>query len=173
MNRQQMLSNVLLVGLVAAYWLFLGSGNLSQISEVKGEIRALRETLNSCAGDMEQLEAAQAQVGDVSAWLERVQALYAIEGHAPDLLLEIATTMDDCGLGPQDTSPGSIRRREPLTEQKIRVVVHGELTALFEFLRRMEASHPFCRIIELRVEHSTTSGGIRADLTILRLWRRA
>jgi Tfp pilus assembly protein PilO len=173
MSRHQILSSCLLVGMLAAYWFLLARGQLTEIRGVQGEIRDLRQTLTACEGETALLEQAQTDVDEVSDWLERVQTLYEVDGTTPDFLLEVANVLRACGLTPRETSPSPIRELEPLTQQSIRVVVHGRLDEVFEFLRRIEESRPYCRVTDLRIEPLPVSGEVQADLTMLRLWRES
>lgn len=171
MNRQQMISSGLLVAMALAYWLLLAKNELAEIRSIKGEVQALRSSLIASEVAITRLEEVQGQVEEVDAWLEQAQAFYEAGEASSDFLLDIARSLKACGLTPSEASPGPVQELEPLTRQSIRIVVEGELGDVFDFLHRMEDSRPLCRVTGLLVEPATSAGEIRANLTLLRLWK--
>ena len=173
MTVHQLLSCSLLVGMLTGYWFLMARGELAEIDAVQAEIRDLHSTLADSELQAARLEDVRAEVDEVSRWLERVQSFYATEGEAPDFLLDVAAALRECDLRPRETSPEPPRDLDPLLQQGIHVVVQGPLENVFAFLHRMEESRPLCRVTELRLQATPSSGEVRADLTVLRLWREA
>ena len=171
MKRHQLISSLLLIGMLAGYWFLLARGELAEIRTVQAEVRTLRATLSERETAAARFEAVQGEVDEASRWLEQVQEFYATEGTAPEFLLEVAATLRACGLTPRETTPGSVQEGELLSRQGIRVVVQGTLDDVFEFIHRMEEGRPLCRATDMRLEPVQASGEIRAVLTMVRLWR--
>jgi len=173
MQRRQLVSCGLLIVMIASYWFLLARGELAEIRDLRREVDNTRSSLITAEAASARFEEVQRQVDEVQGWIERVRGLYETGEEDPDFLLDIARAMKACGLTPSVTSPGPVEDLDPMTGQSIRLVVEGELGDVFEFVHRMEDSTPLCRVTGLVVEPARSVGGIRADLTLLRLWRKA
>lgn len=173
MQRRQLVSCGLLLVMIASYWFLLARNELAEIRDLRREVDTVRSSLITADAASTRFEEVQRQVDEVRGWIQRVQGLYETTGEDPDFLLDIARAMKDCGLTPSVTSPGPVQELDPMIGQSIRIVVEGELGDVLEFVHRMEEEAPLCRVTGLVVEPAKSEGEIRADLTLLRLWRKA
>jgi len=170
-KRQQVISGVLLIGLLAGYWFTLGKPELREIRGLVTEIRSLQSTQNLQELQATYLQQSQMEVAEVGTWLEEVIGAHTVEDSAQDFLLQTDAELRDCGLTVTESQPGTVFARERLKEQSLELAIEGSPEKLLVFLRRMEQSRPFCRVTELRLQPGEFAEVVRARLVLTRLWR--
>ena len=171
MSRHQLVSICLLTCMLGGYWFLMAKGELAEIDGLEAQIRNLHATQSLSELEAERFDEYQESADEAQGWLDRLEEVHAMEGSASDLLLHVDAELTACGLTALKSVPAGVLEHELLREQSLELLVECDPQSLLEFLRRMEASRPFCRVTELRVDPGMTDGSVRANMVLTRLWR--